>query len=120
MKELLFSVTKKDFEFQVFKSSGAGGQHRNKVSTAMRCTHKESGAVATCTEHKSQVQNKRVAFKRCCETVEFKKWLWLKIEAIKEKKTVEQMLKAKVDKAISEENLKVEVMKNGEWIKLNS
>ena len=44
MKELLFSLTAKDFEFQTFCTGGKGGQHRNAKQNGVRCLHRESGA----------------------------------------------------------------------------
>jgi protein subunit release factor A len=43
-KELLFSVTKKDFNVDYFSGKGAGGQYRNKHQNCVRLKHIESGA----------------------------------------------------------------------------
>lgn len=104
-KDLLFSVTAKDFDVQFFRGSGAGGQHRNKTSNACRCTHPASGAVGTCQEGRSQSQNRATAFRRCIETKEFKNWHRLEIAArLKGYADADRM----VDKQMEEENLKVE------------
>ena len=63
-RELLFSFTKKDFRVDWFSGEGGGGQHRNKHMNSCRITHRETGLVASCQEHKSAGQNRKVAFKK--------------------------------------------------------
>lgn len=111
-RELLISLTKDDFEFKAFRGGGPGGQHQNKNDTAMRCFHRESGAVGECREFKSQHQNKQRSFKRCTEDPKFKIWInRISLEKI-EGKTVEQ----KVEESMRPENLKVEVKVNNKWV----
>lgn len=50
MKELLFSLTKKDFRIETFRSGGKGGQHQNKTDSGVRIVHLESGAVGESRE----------------------------------------------------------------------
>lgn len=56
-------------QFQPFRSSGPGGQHRNKVSTAVRLTHQPSGLVGMGSESRSQHENRVRALKRLRETI---------------------------------------------------
>ena len=52
-----------DIEMQVFRSSGAGGQHINKTSSAVRLIHKPSGIVVSCQTQRDQFQNKEQCMK---------------------------------------------------------
>lgn len=58
-----------DVRVDAFRSSGAGGQHRNKVSSAIRMTHLPSGIVVTATEERSQHQNRTVAQQRLLDAL---------------------------------------------------
>ena len=51
-------IKAEDYEMQVFRSSGAGGQHINKTSSAVRLIHKATGIVVSCQTERSQFQNK--------------------------------------------------------------
>ena len=63
-------IPKKDLKFKAFKSSGPGGQHRNKIESAMRVTHLPTGITAECTTHKSQHMNKRLAVQKLVEKLQ--------------------------------------------------
>ena len=51
-------IRPEDYEMQVFRSSGAGGQHINKTSSAVRLIHHATGIVVSCQTERSQFQNK--------------------------------------------------------------
>ena len=72
MREKILSVTLADCDVQTKRGSGAGGQNRNKRDTAVRIVHRASGAVGESQEQRSQLQNKKAAFRRMAESDRFK------------------------------------------------
>lgn len=103
-KELLFSVTKKDFEIDYFSGTGAGGQYRNKHQNCVRIRHPESGAMATGQSNRERRSNIREAMLSLTESPKFKLWINRKALEVIEGKKIEE----RVEEMIKPENLKIE------------
>lgn len=106
MKELLFSVTKKDLIRQTFRSGGKGGQNQNKVESGVRFIHEPSGARGEARDSRDQKTNERNAFLRLINTKEFKSWH--KIECAK-KMGVYKDIEKRVDDIIENGEIRGEI-----------
>jgi protein subunit release factor B len=60
----------RDCDLEFFVAGGPGGQHRNKVETGVRLTHRPTGTVVTATERRSQSANREAAYERMAERLE--------------------------------------------------
>lgn len=110
-RSLLFSVKLEDCETQTFRSGGSGGQNQNKRDTGVRIIHHPSGARGESREERSQLQNKKTAFKRMSETAQFKVWLNREIMTRDGLPTPEEI----VERDMQPENLLVEYKVEGKW-----
>ena len=108
-KQLLFSVTKKDFKVQTFRSGGKGGQNQNKVESGVRIIHPDSGARGESREFRDQPQNRKAAFHRLLKTKEWETWFRLKTGyAVKGIVDMEREIRRIVNEAVDEKNLRIE------------
>ena len=117
--QLLFSITKKDFEMQTFTVPGPGGGGKDTSKTGVRLIHKASGAVGEGRETRSLLKNREGAFKRLVNTKKFKDWH--RIECARrmgqQLPETEEEIKARVDRMIDEGlkngTIKIEYLENG-------
>jgi protein subunit release factor B len=108
MRELAFSVTLADCDVQTFRSGGKGGQNQNKRDTGVRIIHRASGARGEARDERSQLQNKRLAFRRMAESDTFK--AWVRMRSGETARTI-----AAVERETWPDRIKEEVFEDGEW-----
>lgn len=63
------ATLEKEVEMTFYRAGGPGGQHRNKVESAVRLVHRSSGITVTATERRSQAQNRELAWERLIEAL---------------------------------------------------
>ena len=113
VKEVLFSVTAADCDWEYMRGTGPGGQKRNKTESKVRCTHRDSGAVGESDETRSQHDNKRKAFVKMAQTPQFR--AWHKMETARRMGQLADLNEA-VDRTMKECNLRIEGKRDGRWV----
>ena len=108
-KKLMFSVSIHDCEVQTFRSGGKGGQNQNKRDTGVRIIHHPSGARGESREERSQLHNKRSAFRRMVESGLFRMWIGKNlVEGPSSEEKVKEQMKP--------ENIRYEIKEEGKWV----
>jgi protein subunit release factor B len=111
-KELLFSITKKDFKLEWFSGTGNGGQNRNKHQNCARLHHLESGVLTTGQSQRDRPANLREAMQNLVKHPKFKVWMTMRVFELEKGKTIEQI----VDEQMTENKLKIECRdEEGKW-----
>ena len=111
-REKLFSVTLDDCRVDTFTVGGHGGSGKDTSNTGVRITHPPSGAAGIGKDERSQLVNKRAAFRRMAESKLFKVWVKLEAARLSGAKSIDEL----VEEALEPHNIKVEVRKNGVWV----
>lgn len=113
MRNKLFSLSKKDFLIQTFRSGGKGGQHQNKTDSGVRIKHIETGLTGESRTHSSQFQNKKEAFKRLVNSKKFQLWVNRRASEIISGQTIEEEVSKMMERT---EDFKIETKdKKGRW-----
>lgn len=112
MKDILFSVTRKDLEISWYSSPGPGGQKKNKTKNACRIRHAASGAMVTAQERRERTANQKAALYRLVEHPKFKLWWRRRVHEILNHETLEEA----VDRQMAPRNIWTEVQDaDGRW-----
>lgn len=69
LKEEFMVKNQNEIRYEVFRSQGKGGQNVNKVSTAVRAIHISTGISVISQDHRSQIQNKKIAYLRLMQKI---------------------------------------------------
>lgn len=112
-RRLLLSVTLKDCEVQTFRSGGKGGQNQNKRDTGVRVIHHASGARGEARDERSQLQNKKLAFRRMAESDTFRAWVRMQGGR-------QAAIEAEVERAMAPSFIRVEFRVGGRWQEVNA
>ena len=113
-RQLLFSVTVNDCDWSYTRGTGNGGQKKNKTSSAVHCSHRPSGAHGYSEASRSQLDNRRDAFRKMTESTEFQRWL--KIETMRRSGEM-----AEIERRVEEDlrKVKTEIRIDGRWTEVS-
>jgi len=109
MRKKILTVTVHDCEVQTFRSGGKGGQNQDKRDTGVRIIHPPSGAVGESREERSQLQNKKKAWKKMATSVKFKLW-------VNQMSNQDTLVQVAVEQEMIPPKLRVEYLIDGEWV----
>ena len=102
----VLSVTAADCDIQTFRSGGKGGQNQNKRDTGVRIIHRASGARGEARDERSQLQNKKLAWRRMYADPKFQLWMRRELGQIALDEST----------SIPPDELLIEVRKGGQWV----
>jgi protein subunit release factor B len=105
-KEPLFSITADDCDWSYTRGTGNGGQKKNKTSSAVHCKHRASGAYGYSETSRSQLDNRRDAFKKMIETDTFQ--TWIKLEFMKRSGQMDE-IERKVEQDLKKVKLEIKI-----------
>lgn len=88
----VMTITIKDCKVQTFRAGGSGGQNQNKRDTGVRIIHTASGARGESREARTQLENKKLAWRRMGESKEFRGWV--RVEHARRCGAIDQAVKA--------------------------
>lgn len=123
-REKVLSVTLADCRVDTFRSGGKGGQNQNKRETGVRIVHEPSGAVGESREERSQLQNKKTAFRRMAGHPKFRLWLNRELYGMTTGGNRGYVWKfeggrwVRNDQPAEVPDVKVEVRVNGAWVEV--
>ena len=91
-------ILKHQVNVETYRSSGPGGQRKNKTETSVRIKHLPSGITVIATEHRSQAQNRQLAFERLRERL-------LRLNRPKKRRVATRIPRRAVERRITEKKL---------------
>ncbi|NDB89124.1 MAG: peptide chain release factor-like protein [Thaumarchaeota archaeon] len=109
-RQPLFSIRANDCDWSYTRGTGNGGQKKNKTSSAVHCRHRASTAYGYSEASRSQLDNRRDAFRKMSETDQFQQWV--KLEFMRRSGQLDE-----IERSVERElqNVKLEIKIDGRW-----